>query len=641
MFKIIALSLFATAASAAVTPVDECTAACLDDVTGKNELGKITDVNGIAVAPFSPVSLGIAYSNGETGCLCKSSVKPVTVDDQKYTCLSWYHFAAAGPKRVQRTLIKYTIQKPKVDIQSLFADEMIVPDTLVVSNQFEFPSSGQNTSFQLNPNITLNQTGYVIDTSPSFSQSQIDPFQYFNDPEILAHLFSISAFVYFPFSVVNGNLCPIKIEEASLIYQKSVICNSIFFSIHPKLFPSALLGIPPTFQDRVNLASLIYMDSTYIKPKEDYLTDREMIDDFRGMFGYSVSLFGIGFPDRSLILFQETYILAMRYRLFNTHNAKSENITIDDLAKMVEFVDLQREVVAPDDWDNRLILFNMCLSSDTYISMISGVQFIVDDTLFDHYLEKLGPVTLLSKARRDFPILTVPNDYVHAENTIWQGTEYATVYENVKNSNQLMQYINAREFCRSAINRTKLYRRIMTFSRAKSKSVETKEVLLAELCSVFQLDTFEVEFSDLENFVDGELLVGKTRMKFPHIYTIPLTNLLMYCYLNQHEKDNQAIKPNGKLYPIKVIFTAVFNYLLSLVKLATEAEGVNPHLQAPTIIFLVYCIASSCLVKAGTNEMKQKISNTVLPVLDSGSNVWELCRTYASQMRRLLQVINF
>ncbi|KAJ3317122.1 hypothetical protein HDV06_001975 [Boothiomyces sp. JEL0866] len=105
MFKLI---VFATTASAAATQLGGCDAACSDDITGKNQLGKITDVNGIAVTPSSPVALGVAYSNGETGCLCKSSVHAVTVDGQKYNCLSWYHFNALGPKRTQKTLYSAT-----------------------------------------------------------------------------------------------------------------------------------------------------------------------------------------------------------------------------------------------------------------------------------------------------------------------------------------------------------------------------------------------------------------------------------------------------------------------------------------------------------------------------------------------------
>ncbi|KAJ3270319.1 hypothetical protein HDV01_000384 [Terramyces sp. JEL0728] len=554
------------------------------------------------------------------------------------------------PEIPQASEMRYTLQQRKVDIQSLFADEIVVPDTLVVSNQFEFGSPfSSNTAYGyqspskqnavVNQNVPV-QPGFM-DSPPAFPPASIDPFHYFNDPEIYSHLLSLSTFVHFPFSVFNGNLHLTKLEEATLIYKKAIICNSIFFSIHPKLFPSVLLGIPPSFQDKVNLSCLIYMDSSLIKPKEEYKSDHEMIEDFKGMFTYSNSLFGVGFPDRSLSLFQETYILAMRYRLFNPNDTRSENLTIDDLAKMVEFVDLQVNVVTPDEWDNRLILYNLCLSSDTYISMISGVQFIVDDTLFDHYLEKSEPSSFMSIPRRDFPNITVPNDYAHAENTIWQGTENAATYEVIKHSFKLLEYVNAREFCKSGIYRTKVYRRIITYSRSKSKSAETKAELLKDLDKHFKLEMFEPEFADLANFIAGELDIQNKKTKFPHSFIIPLSNLIMYCYLNQHEVEDQEIKPQGPKYPIKTIFTAIFNYLITIIESAKEGDGVNPHLQPPTIIFLVYCISSSCLVKAGSNEMKEKIVGKVLPVLDNGSSVWELCRTYATQMRRLLQIINF
>ncbi|KAJ3251430.1 hypothetical protein HK103_002410 [Boothiomyces macroporosus] len=495
-----------------------------------------------------------------------------------------------------------------------------MPDTLVSNTEYDLMNLKDDADM-------------VMDDYISFT---MDPFQFFIDPDIYKHLSLLSTFWYFPFAVRNGNLVLLEAEKTSLVYQKAIICNSIFYSIHPKLFPSVASGVLPTYQDKVNLATLIYLDLTFIKPKERYSSDREMVEDFKGLFAYASLLGILGYPDKAIRLFQETYLLAVRYGLFNP-NEVSDNITVDDLAKLIDLTDLQKKEskLSTDEWDCRLLLYNLCLTSDTFQSMIHGIQFVVDDTLFDQYL---GTQNKPFSAAREIPHFKPSNDYIHAENTIWQGTDYASTYESLQISCKIFEYINAKEFCKSSIKRTKIQRRIINFSRSKVKDPSLKHQLLVDLDSCFQLDLFEPEFRDLTNFLEP-ILVKNTKFKVPHSYTIPLSNLIMYSYLNQHETEPQLIKPGGEKYEINVIFKAVFNYLVALIQSANCGNGINPHLQPPTVIFLVYCIASSCLVKTRLNEMKREINRVILPVLKDGAELWQVCKPYVTQMEKLLNIL--
>ncbi|KAJ3258405.1 hypothetical protein HK103_003693 [Boothiomyces macroporosus] len=413
---------------------------------------------------------------------------------------------------------------------------------------------------------------------------------------------------------------------------------------------------------------LVYNTKLKIKNYEEYDNNQELCDDFRAFIMYSVLLYGLGNAQEALVIFSklglikgDTYMLAVRYGLFHRENA-SKQVSMDDLVKLVEKVNVKANTVFPvgeQEKVERFIVYVLILFNDTYISMISGDNFIVDDSLYLDYL-KARPLSITTLVPDD-TATPMPTHYNPETSPIWYGTRWQYIYDELLSEALGPKSIHVFNYFLSQYKRVLLYRRIISFSRRQkvsgiaAKGVEERQELHNELLAYLEkADKIEPIFKTLKVDVDIETYQGSVPLKYG-IYYLYLTNLTFFSYIHISgiQKNDESLYRyslnSTETITTYQVFKNIMNCLLKCITFlerpfkTTTDEKVppNPHLTDTTTAFLIYCISTSCIITLKDDDLKKAIEGVediILPCLERIGSVWPMTTMYYNQLKKVAEM---
>ncbi|KAJ3273803.1 hypothetical protein HDV01_003930 [Terramyces sp. JEL0728] len=406
---------------------------------------------------------------------------------------------------------------------------------------------------------------------------------------------------------------------------------------------------------------LVYNTKLKIKNYEEYDNNEELCDDFRAFIMYSVLLYGLGNAQEALVIFSDTYMLAVRYGLFHRENA-SKQVSMDDLVKLVEKVNIKANTVFPvgeQEKVERFIVYVLILYNDTYISMISGDNFIVDDSLYLDYL-KSRPLSITTLVPDD-AATPMPSFYNPETSPIWYGTRWQYIYDELLSEALGPKSIHVFNYFLSQYKRVLLYRRIISFSRRQkvsgiaAKGVEERQELHNELLVYLEkADKIEPIFKTLKVDADIDTYVGHVPLKYG-IYYLYLTNLTFFSYIHIsgiQKNDETPYKfslNSDETITTYQVFKNIMNCLLKCItflekpfkSVLNEKVPPNPHLTDTTTAFLIYCISTSCIITLKEEDLQSAIEGVetiILPCLERIGSVWPMTLMYYNQLKKVAEM---
>ncbi|XJO78796.1 hypothetical protein BDV3_003181 [Batrachochytrium dendrobatidis] len=287
----------------------------------------------------------------------------------------------------------------------------------------------------------------------------------------------------------------------------SLIATGVFYSSHPELFttllgPQQKITLDPQNKSEIRIriarmyiirsrkalnAAISPAGSTHLdgvdptkNPTSEDGTPVEPLDDcdaVRTMLILATISFGLGDGGDSMQLVADAYRLAQKAKIYEASLLHNESVkrkhplTVDSLVisvpRMVTTKPTIQKLLPADKFDRR-VLWGSCLILDTYCAMASGYQSGIDEGDYPGLVAAFGYADLL-------PYLKVPDNTRQtfsqlgklAENTIWEGTPLAVMFDDVTEMSRTSMLINSvtGEF-ESLIHLTFIMRRIMRYVRS-------------------------------------------------------------------------------------------------------------------------------------------------------------------------------
>jgi hypothetical protein len=367
-------------------------------------------------------------------------------------------------------------------------------------------------------------------------------------------------------------------------------------------------------------------------------------------------------------------------------------LTADDLVSIApkSLADFTKDIPALQEMERqeRFALLAVCLIADTYSAILQGSEFMMDESdipnlEFNGYGEQQPIFNEIP--RYDIPKL--------AKYTIWQGTSFAPMTDDVLEMHTVMtslsSYVNYRS---SGLLKTfRLYRQIIRFSRTNKYGMTIEQIAIHGMSyhnqilqHLSDLPLYLLPFATLESFAPGSVPPELPKQSFGRIvrdmYQLLMAYLSMMAYLHlpiaQSGLDVKFAltygRSGGSFSSKDILFATVraLEYLLKISyqpldpqdsvfgpfpyppKLLNECMSapIDPLLPSPmfnccTNVMLAYVVCSSALIAARTPPMNQVATSilsdiirfNIIPSLEKVGTIWPISFTFTTRLKDILQ----